>query len=73
MTNPSVNKNQRKISLISGSAAHFFHDGIADDGLAIFLPLWQASFGLSLSQVEYLSNSIGFNRKDRAKLPARRA
>ena len=53
MTNPSVNKNQRKISLISGSAAHFFHDGIAD-GLAIFLPLWQASFGLSLTQVGLL-------------------
>ena len=53
MTNPSVNKNQRKISLISGSAAHLFHDGIAD-GLTIFLPLWQASFGLSLTQVGLL-------------------
>ena len=53
MTNPSVNTNQRKISLISGSALHFFHDGIAD-GLAIFLPLWQASFGLSLTQVGLL-------------------
>ncbi len=53
MTNPSVNKNQRKISLVSGSALHSFHDGIAD-GLAVFLPLWQASFGLSLTQVGLL-------------------
>ena len=53
MTDPFSNKNKRKISLISGSALHFFHDGIAD-GLAIFLPLWQASFGLSLTQVGLL-------------------
>ena len=53
MTNPSVNKNQRKISLLSGSALHSFHDGIAD-GLAVFLPLWQASFGLSLTLVGLL-------------------
>ena len=53
MTNPSVNKNQRKISLVSGGALHSFHDGIAD-GLAVFLPLWQASFGLSLTQVGLL-------------------
>ena len=53
MTNPSVNKNQRKISLVSGSALHSFHDGIAD-GLAVFLPLWKASFGLSLTQVGLL-------------------
>ena len=42
--------NQRKAVLIAGCTLHFFHDGIAD-GLAIFLPLWQASFGLSLTQV----------------------
>lgn len=53
MTNHPVNKSQRKTVLISGSALHFFHDGIAD-GLAIFLPLWQASFGLSLAQVGLL-------------------
>ena len=53
MTNASVNKYQRRISLISGSAFHSFHDGIAD-GLAVFLPLWQASFGLSLTQVGLL-------------------
>lgn len=53
MTNPPVNKYQRKVSLVSGSALHFFHDGIAD-GLAIFLPLWQASFGLSLTEVGLL-------------------
>ncbi len=45
--------NQRKAALISGCTLHFFHDGIAD-GLAIFLPLWQASFGLSLAQVGLL-------------------
>lgn len=53
MTNASVNKYQRRISLITGSAFHSFHDGIAD-GLAVFLPLWQASFGLSLTQVGLL-------------------
>ena len=53
MTNASVNKYQRRISLITGSAFHSFHDGIAD-GLAVFLPLWQASFGLSLTHVGLL-------------------
>jgi MFS transporter, FSR family, fosmidomycin resistance protein len=53
MTNDSVNKNQRKITLVSGSVLHSFNDGIAD-GLAVFLPLWQASFGLSLTQVGLL-------------------
>lgn len=53
MTNASVNKYQRRISLITASAFHAFHDGIAD-GLAVFLPLWQASFGLSLTQVGLL-------------------
>ncbi len=51
MTTASVNK--KRISLISGSAFHFFHDGIAD-GLAVFLPLWKASFGLSLTRVGLL-------------------
>jgi len=51
MTNASVNK--RRISLISGSAFHSFHDGIAN-GLAVFLPLWKASFGLSLTHVGLL-------------------
>ncbi|MFC1876026.1 MFS transporter [Thermodesulfobacteriota bacterium] len=32
---------------------HSFHDGISN-GLAVFLPLWQASFGLSLTQVGLL-------------------
>jgi len=53
MTNASVNKYQRRISLITGSTFHSFHDGIAD-GLAVFLPLWQASFSLSLTQVGLL-------------------
>ena len=53
MTNTPVNKYQRRISLITGSAFHSFHDGIAD-GLAVFLPLWQASFGLSLTHVGLL-------------------
>jgi len=46
-------KHQRRLTLITGSAFHFFHDGIAD-GLAVFLPLWQASFGLSLTHVGLL-------------------
>lgn len=53
MTDAPVNKYQRRITLITGSAFHFFHDGIAD-GLAVFLPLWQASFGLSLTYVGLL-------------------
>ena len=53
MTNSSVKRNQRNIVLTAGSTLHFFHDGIAD-GLAIFLPLWQASFGLTLAQVGLL-------------------
>ncbi len=53
MTNAPANKYQRRITLITGSAFHFFHDGIADV-LAVFLPLWQASFGLSLTRVGLL-------------------
>ena len=53
MTDPLVSKYQRRITLFTGSAFHFFHDGIAD-GLAVFLPLWQTSFVLSLTQVGFL-------------------
>jgi MFS family permease len=53
MTGAPDNKYQRKITLFAGSAFHFFHDGIAD-GLAVFLPLWQTSFGLSLTHVGLL-------------------
>jgi len=53
MTDSPDNKHQRKKTLITGSAFHFLHDGIAD-GLAVFLPLWQTSFGLSLTQVGLL-------------------
>ncbi len=49
----SGNKTQRKIILITGCAFHVFHDGIAD-GLAVFLPLWQTSFGLSLAYIGLL-------------------
>jgi MFS family permease len=49
----SGNKYQRRIALTTGGVFHFFHDGIAD-GLAVFLPLWQTSFGLSLTQVGLL-------------------
>jgi len=49
----SGNKYQRRITLTTGGVFHFFHDGIAD-GLAVFLPLWQTSFGLSLTQVGLL-------------------
>jgi len=44
---------RRKATLFAGSAFHLFHDGIAD-GLAAFLPLWQAAFSLSLTQVGLL-------------------
>jgi FSR family fosmidomycin resistance protein-like MFS transporter len=53
MTNSPDTKHQRKKTLITGSAFHLLHDGIAD-GLAVFLPLWQTSFGLSLTQVGLL-------------------
>ena len=53
MTDPPTDKYQRRIILITGCAFHFFHDGIAD-GLAVFLPLWQTSFGLSLTYVGLL-------------------
>ena len=53
MATVPANKYQRKITLFTGSAFHFFHDGIAD-GLAVFLPLWQTSFGLSFTHVGLL-------------------
>jgi len=53
MEAPPANKYQRRITLIIGGAFHSFHDGIAD-GLAVFLPLWQTSFGLSLTHVGLL-------------------
>ena len=53
MTDASTARHQRKIILITGCAFHIFHDGIAD-GLAVFLPLWQTSFGLSLTSVGLL-------------------
>jgi FSR family fosmidomycin resistance protein-like MFS transporter len=53
MTDAAANKYRRRIALITGCAFHFFHDGIAD-GLAVFLPLWQVSFGLSLTYVGLL-------------------
>jgi FSR family fosmidomycin resistance protein-like MFS transporter len=53
VASPPANKYQRRIALITASAFHFFHDGIAD-GLAVFLPLWQTSFGLSLTHVGLL-------------------
>ncbi|MCP4296361.1 MAG: MFS transporter [Proteobacteria bacterium] len=53
MSDSSINKKQRKITLMSGSILHIFHDGIAD-GLGIFLPLWQVAFGLTFTQVGLL-------------------
>ena len=53
MTDAAANKYRRRIALITGCAFHSFHDGIAD-GLAVFLPLWQVSFGLSLTYVGLL-------------------
>jgi len=53
MTSAAADKHQRRTSLITGGAFHFFHDGIAD-GLAVFLPLWQTAFGLSLTRIGLL-------------------
>jgi MFS family permease len=53
MTDTPGNRFQRRITLITGSAFHCFHDGIAD-GLAVFLPLWQTAFGLSLTHIGLL-------------------
>lgn len=47
MATPKIEK--RKV-LISGCLFHIYHDSIAD-GLAVLLPLWQAAFQLSLTQV----------------------
>ena len=47
MATPKIQK--RKV-LISGCLFHIYHDSIAD-GLAVLLPLWQAAFQLSLTQV----------------------
>lgn len=46
-------QHKRRMTLTTGCAFHFFHDGLAD-GLAVFLPLWQSAFGLSLTQVGLL-------------------
>ena len=43
-------KKQKRKVLISGCLFHIYHDSIAD-GLAVLLPLWQAAFQLSLTQV----------------------
>ena len=53
MTDPPARTHKKRLTLITGSAFHIFHDGIAD-GLAVFLPLWQMSFGLSLTHVGLL-------------------
>jgi len=53
MTDAPATKSQRKIILITACAFHVFHDGLAD-GLAVFLPLWQTSFGLSLTYIGLL-------------------
>jgi len=42
-----------RMTLTIGGLFHLLHDGIAD-GLAVFLPLWQTAFGLSLTQVGLL-------------------
>ena len=53
MTEIQPTNSKRRLTLITGSAFHIFHDGIAD-GMAVFLPLWQISFGLSLTHVGLL-------------------
>ncbi len=44
---------KRRGALCIGSGAHFIHDGFADM-LYLLLPLWQAEFALSLTQVGFL-------------------
>ena len=44
---------KRRGALCIGSGAHFIHDGFADV-LYLLLPLWQAEFALSLTQVGFL-------------------
>lgn len=40
-------------SLLTGCLAHLIHDGFSDT-LYIFLPLWQAQFGLTFAEVGFL-------------------
>ena len=47
------NLKKRRGALCIGSGAHFIHDGFADV-LYLLLPLWQAEFALSLTQVGFL-------------------
>ena len=51
----SSSNYRKKLVLISGGAFHIFHDGIAD-GLAVLLPFWHITFGLSLTQVGFLAS-----------------
>jgi len=48
-----MNLKKRRGTLWAGSGAHFMHDGFADM-LYLLLPLWQAEFALSLTQVGFL-------------------
>lgn len=50
---PAMNLRKRRGALWIGSSAHFMHDGFADM-LYLLLPLWQAEFALSLTQVGFL-------------------
>jgi FSR family fosmidomycin resistance protein-like MFS transporter len=53
MTATPTTAHRRRATLFTGSVFHLFHDGMAD-GLAVFLPLWQDAFGLSLTHVGLL-------------------
>ena len=44
---------RRRLSLITGSACHFLHDGLVQI-LYVLLPIWQIAFDLSLTQVGLL-------------------
>lgn len=48
-----LNSRERRGALCIGSGAHFIHDGFADL-LYLLLPIWQAEFALSLTQVGFL-------------------
>jgi MFS transporter, FSR family, fosmidomycin resistance protein len=49
----TLKSKKRRGALWVGSGAHFIHDGFADL-LYLLLPLWQAEFALSLTQVGFL-------------------
>ena len=54
VTGPPVKRRKRILGATCG--AHFIHDGFSDL-ITILLPVWQAEFGLTLSQVGIISST----------------